>query len=283
MSNRPRLPSFLSLLYVSAAKPPWAMISVNLGAHGCDEPHYRWVNDARLALNATREESFDVILMVADSNFPVEQARTLLETLRNGGDLSPVIILTRELTDRVQAELREQRAEVLITEKNWYSEGLIGMIRLAIDRFDERAEADQLRLSAQRQMIRESDEAERILGQQRQLLASLRNGFTQLDDVPDEQSPTWPDELRQLYTELLRTHVIMGDGRLETEVEQFSEILVAASISPKDALKLHVECVEELVNGLGNRSTRHVMARADLLALELSVLLGGNYFSRVAA
>jgi hypothetical protein len=44
---------------------------------------------------------------------------------------------------------------------------------------------------------------------------------------------------------------------------------VSASLPPPEALQLHLQCVESLVKGLGNRSARHVMSRADLLAIEL--------------
>ena len=45
--------------------------------------------------------------------------------------------------------------------------------------------------------------------------------------------------------------------------------IVAARIPPHEALQLHLRSVEGLVKGLGNRSARHVMARADLLAVEM--------------
>jgi hypothetical protein len=47
-------------------------------------------------------------------------------------------------------------------------------------------------------------------------------------------------------------------------------------------LDVHLERVEALVQGLGNRSARHVLARADLLALELMMALGEHYRQRCA-
>ena len=38
-------------------------------------------------------------------------------------------------------------------------------------------------------------------------------------------------------------------------------------------MQLHLHVLEELVHGLGARSTRHVMTRAGLLALEVTVHL----------
>ena len=61
----------------------------------------------------------------------------------------------------------------------------------------------------------------------------------------------------------------MGSGSMANEIAETADQLVAASLSPPEALQLHLAAVESLVKGLGNRSARHVMARADLLAIEL--------------
>jgi len=45
-------------------------------------------------------------------------------------------------------------------------------------------------------------------------------------------------------------------------------------------MNLHLHVLEELVRGLGSRSTRHVMTRADLLALEVMVHLAEGYRQR---
>ena len=69
----------------------------------------------------------------------------------------------------------------------------------------------------------------------------------------------------------------MGSGNLGMEIAQLAELMVLAGISLRDALGFHLERVESLVRGLGNRSARHVMARADLLALELMIHIGDGY------
>jgi hypothetical protein len=43
---------------------------------------------------------------------------------------------------------------------------------------------------------------------------------------------------------------------------------------------LHLHVLEELVHGLGTRSTRHVMTRADLLAMEIMIHLAEKYRRR---
>src|SRR5262249_42224482 len=78
-------------------------------------------------------------------------------------------------------------------------------------------------------------------------------------------------ELR--YAALLRSYVLMGSGTMGAEIADIVNALVEARIAPPDALQLHVACVETLVRGLGNRSARHVVARGDLLAVELMTRL----------
>src|SRR5690606_21769690 len=89
-----------------------------------------------------------------------------------------------------------------------------------------------------------------------------------------------PDMIARIegfYSQLLQSYVMMGSGNLASEVHQLAQLLSLAGLSPVEALASHVAQVDELLQGLGNRSSRHVMARADLLALELVMQLGELY------
>ena len=92
--------------------------------------------------------------------------------------------------------------------------------------------------------------------------------------------PSLPTECIGHYRELLRTYVIMGSGTLSVELAQLAEMLVRAGLAPWQAMELHLFVLEELIHGLGTRSSRHVMTRADLLALELVVNLADGYRRR---
>ena len=69
----------------------------------------------------------------------------------------------------------------------------------------------------------------------------------------------------------------MGSGNLSREVCDLAQLLADAGISPQRAMLLHLQVLGELLEGLGNRSGRHVMTRADLLLLELLAHLAENY------
>lgn len=89
-----------------------------------------------------------------------------------------------------------------------------------------------------------------------------------------------PRELVAHYRELLRTYVIMGSGNLACELAQLADLLVSVGLTARQAMELHLTVLEELLHGLGTRSTRHVMTRADLLAIELLLQLADGYRRR---
>jgi hypothetical protein len=51
-------------------------------------------------------------------------------------------------------------------------------------------------------------------------------------------------------------------------------------VTARQAVQLHLHVLEEMIRGLGNRSSRHVMNRADLLILEVIVDLAESYRER---
>jgi hypothetical protein len=72
----------------------------------------------------------------------------------------------------------------------------------------------------------------------------------------------------------------MGVGNLSHEMSTLARLLAEANVSAQRTMQLHLHVLEELVGGLGNRSARHVMNRADLLALEVMSHLADNYRQR---
>ena len=86
-----------------------------------------------------------------------------------------------------------------------------------------------------------------------------------------------PETLVHHYRQLLQTYVVMGSGNLAGETQRLVELFVSRGVTAADTLHLHVRVLEEMVRGLGNRSSRHVMQRADVLVLELLVGLADSY------
>lgn len=293
-----RLPSRLRLLCVGHNEPSWASLTLQLDAEGCLEPSFRWVSSSGEALLHLRNESFDCVLITDDGSDTDDGGIGLLRAIRASGCDDPVVLIMRRADDRRWADVCSWDCELLASPNLWESLALVPVIKRAIARVEFLRENHRLSIANHRRLLRERDEAEHLLGQQRQIVQELESlarapvnrpvlpedpGSAPeplVDERPSGRLPL-PTELNEYYHELLRTYVIMGSGNLGGEIARLAELLALAGFSPREALELHLERVESLVRGLGNRSTRHVMARADLLVLELMIHLG-EYYQRIA-
>ena len=57
-------------------------------------------------------------------------------------------------------------------------------------------------------------------------------------------------------------------------------MLVVGGVTASQTMQLHIGVLEEMIRALGNRSARHVMNRADLLAMEVMIHLAEGYRQR---
>ncbi|MEO1999068.1 MAG: hypothetical protein ABGZ17_27795 [Planctomycetaceae bacterium] len=291
------LPIHMRVLCLSAIEPSWITLALQLDAAGCLEPQFRWTSAAADVLSMLGQQSFDCILL-----FPSDAGSTqrdgvlkLMHAIRVSGCDDPLILVVPEPDDRDWEDLGELNCEILITRNGAESLALVPAIRRAIGFVDVFRENARLSAANQRRLIREREEAAHLLGQQRQMICELAIDRNRNDPTVPAESDCgtdrslvagndWvprpvclPPEVSDYYQELLRTYVIMGSGSLGTEFAKLAELLVVVGLSTAETLELHLERVEQLVSGLGSRSTRHVMARADLMALELMVHLGQRY------
>jgi DNA-binding NarL/FixJ family response regulator len=288
------LPTRLRLLCVGSVEPSWVSLTLQLDALGCIEPNFRWVSTANEALALLRDESFDCLLVRVNPTRqnPGDDPMSLARAIRAGGCADPIVIVAVATDDEIWAEALTLNVDLLVSAKGWESSALVPAIRRAVERGRLLHEIDRLSAADRRRLARERDEAEYLLTQQRQILAALED-LVGSESVAEQQGDRgaagdkgrlrMSEEFDGYYQELLRTYVIMGSGNLVAEVTRLAEVLSRAGLSPREVLDLHLARVEQLVRGLGNRSTRHVMARADLLALELMIHLGECYQQQLSA
>ena len=278
------LPTSLRLLCLSAAEPSWISLTLNLDAAACHQPQFRWCSTAAESLALLREESFDCVVVDAR---PAQRTSALavLQGMRSAGSHDPVVWITDGVDDRDWIDLCRLDAEVLISPLAWESPALVAVVARAVGRGELLRNSHRLAVAQDRRTSRERDEAARLLLEQRQMiqdLTGLRDDHvlrTQTQGAPGRLAAL-PASVYDYYHELLRTYVIMGSGNLAAEIARLAELVGTAGLAPREVLHLHLARVENLVRGLGNRSTRHVMARADLLALELMMHLGEFYRAR---
>jgi hypothetical protein len=276
------LPEKVKLLCVSPDEPSWTMLALILAQYGCHEPQFRWCAGAAPALAAIREETFDCTLLLAGSPAEPGDATALLPALSAAGNMEPVLVLMRQADEELLAQLGGAECEVLVSEAGWQSPVLPVWIGRAIERAHRLRDNVRLASGEQRRMLRERSEASSVLQEQRRFLADgQRSAFQdislQAGHGTEATVRDLPPQAAECYEQLLRSTVIMGTGSLSGEVRQLAQLLVASGFAPRAALRLHIEHVERLIAGLGARSARHVMSRADLLAMELMIQIGDCY------
>ena len=305
------------LLCVGPTEPDWIGLALQLDAIGCHDPRFRWVSTPSETMTLLRQENFDCIIIECvqatdeienqdDDN--VWDGVALLQAIRASGCDDPLILLSRRPDDGLVVDACRFQCELLVSSALWSSRALVNVMQRTIGQALTARENHQHAVANHRRLVRERDEAGHLLRQQRDIISELEvlahgvsadpgdnhrqsivSGAESSDEdseaIPEQRSRSIavPDEVRNYYYELLRTYVIMGSGNLGAEIGQLARILAEFDLSPRDTLSLHLERVEHVVKGLGNRSTRHVMARADLLALELIIHLGECYQQAASA
>ncbi|MFK7777863.1 MAG: hypothetical protein QM501_07030 [Gimesia sp.] len=298
MTSRPHLiPARLKVLFIGKERPVWVSLALRLDALGCSEPRFNWVSTSAEALTLLRNDSYDCLLIGIEFETKMKQLE-LLNAIRGSGCHDPIVLILSMPDDQVVLAGCEYQAEILVSASMWESPALLGIMKRAMVVHQLSEDNHQLLVENHRRLIRERDESERLLKQQRSMVEELKSltypndietstkelfsnqGQTlkDLEEPPNELQI--PIEVQDYYHELLRTYVIMGSGSLKNEILQIAELLAAANLTPGQVLEFHLECVEFIVKGLGNRSSRHVMTRADLLALEIMVHLGECYQKR---
>ena len=308
------LPPQARFLCAGRVEPSWVSLTLQLDAAGCHEPSFRWMDDPGRVLTLLREESFDALVFEAEFcrsapgdgvagafESPVGEL-ALLQALLGGGCLDPVVVLSTRPSDQLVLEVERLEAELLVTPASWYSPALGVTLRRAVERASLVQDHYRLAVTDRRRSLRDREEAAGLLNEQRRIIAELLeetvvvqrtissrpsdrrvvdSGNEPAVEIGAEQreasSRAIPIELRQYYQELLRTFVIIGSGSLVAEIRKFAEEVAAAGLTPRQVMRLHLGRVEELVSGLGSRSSRHILGRADLLALEVMIYLAECY------
>lgn len=293
----PGLPSRLRVLFIATNRRTGEWLARAFAADTACNVELEEVFGSVSGLARLRDELFDAVLV---SHEPGElDALELIEGYRTGVADAPIIVLGTQSEQEMVVSCYELGADAYACVNTTTTRSLIWMIARAVERHDLLRENARLRQTHQRRLQQEHDEAGRLLDHQKTLIEDLEqlqhrgsNKRIELDEVAETSASTWdepagtstmpdlPDELVCHYRELLRTYVIMGSGNLSSELGRFADLLVESSVNASETMRLHIFVLEELVRGLGSRSTRHVMTRADLLALEILIHLAERYRAR---
>lgn len=246
-----------------------------------------------------RDEVFDAVLISHEAEGL--DALDLLDALRtSSSERLPIVILGAQSEQELAAHCFEAGADAYVCVHTTTTRTLIWQVARAVERHQLLSENGRLQQAQRHRLQLEHEEANRLLYQQRALIDDLdRLAHAKADAVADRGDPTsavacgWettepvrpilalPLTLVGHYRELLRAYVVMGSGNLNDEMLRLTDLFAAANVSARQAMLLHLNVLEELIQGLGNRSARHVMNRADLLVMEVMIHLAENYRERL--
>jgi len=272
-----RLPPRMRVLYITTRQRTGGWLAEAFAADSASRVVLEEAVGTATGLARLRDDVFDAVLVSHDAG--ELDALDLIEGYRAGGAEEPIIVLGMQSEQEMAALCYEVGADGYVCVHTTTTRNLIWVVARAVQRHQLVRETQRLRLAEQTRLQREHDEADCLLDQQQTLLhrTDVCGDVAKDDSLPMQFLPA---ELIAHYRELLRTYVIMGSGNLVDELKCLAEMLVTAGLTARQTLQLHLTVLRELIHGLGMRSARHVMNRADLLALEILMHLGEGYRRR---
>jgi DNA-binding response OmpR family regulator len=287
-TSRPRLPDRLKVLYVTTLHRSGDWLNEAFGADSATIVALQEAVGVTAGLGLLRDELFDAVLVNHEPG--LLDALDFIEALRTGGHEEPMIVVGTDPPEVFQALAYEVGADAYCWIEQTTTRSLLWEVSRAIRRFELVRENRRL-VEAQRQRLaNEHVEAERLLSEQRALLSDLeslaeegqelplRNTF-EARTSPLEPAIHDPSQVKR-YRDLLQAYVVMGAGNMSREIAQLVDMLALDGVSAHDAMQLHIDVLEGMIHGLGRRSARHVMNRADLLIMELMIHLADGYRQR---
>lgn len=281
------IPPILRTLFITNRSRTGGWLAEAFAAESGSDVRLQEVVGTVAGLARLRDEIFDVVLVSHDASDL--DALELVEGYRAGGADEPIVVLGVQSEQEMAAPCYEAEADGYVCVNTSTTRNLSWLVARAVQRHELMRENRRLNQAEQQRLEREHEEAERLLLEQRALIFDLEaiRRWRQSDASHPQQKTSdgrtrlqLPDPLVEHYRELLRTYVIMGSGNLSCELTQLAELLVTAGVTSHQTMQLHLLVLEEMVHGLGTRSARHVMTRADLLVMEIMIHLAECYRQR---
>ncbi len=229
-------------------------------------------------LTLLRDQSFDVVL-IASGDFGTSMdevpepgsLQDIIDSIRAGcSQDQSVMVVGTGTRESLAVPCFEYGADAYVDLTTTTTADLVWQMARAANRQRLIAENMRLKQNQQQQAHRQAEEALIRWKDQSALLEirELVNSGGAVEDTPN---------LRGYYREVLQTQIIMGSGQPSEELHRLCDLLVEEQMSAAQLMRLHLSVVHETIDELGHRCARHVMNRADGLAINLLMRLADGY------
>lgn len=228
-----------------------------------------WVETPKDALETLGEMRVDAVVIGELGDCWIRSAAMLREFVSAYQMLDSSTVLVALLPvpdDQLQAELHAYHCAVCVSPRMWDSPILPQMLVQALADQQCRLELQRLSTVHQKRLQRDQSDVAALLRLQQELIESLQ-------ESPSPGSSRWEER----YDGLLRCAILSGPQRYASEIAALVSELASQGFSPRDVLAWHVHRLQALASDSWGRASQHLLARANLLALEVLAQLGEQY------
>jgi len=232
------------------------------------------------SLKMLRQEPFDAVIITHDP--PALDAFKLLDAIIAGhGDDLPLLVAGHASELELAAMCYEAGADAYLCFAHTSTRAFFWQLARAVERRRLIAANRQHEQASRNRLASENDEADRLLTQQRQLIDGLEavsdSGGFNLPVADADAHSAVHQSVQQQYHQLLQCSVVAGSDHLQPDIHQLAAHLAATGATAAEAMNIHLQVLEQMLEGLGPRSARHVITCGDRLILELMTNLAAAY------
>lgn len=214
------------------------------------------------AMQLLREAMFDVVVLHDTEHLDAVHVMGPVRTA--APDCLAVVVISDSDKPERHVQCLEAGADDFVERDETDATTLIWKLARAAER---QLLVREYRSSEQQKARKQSEDQQdaiRQLRTQRSLLLEHLQETTE-----QETNPNPPEWLIEYFGELLRVYVVSGFGNHQDEVRQLLDRLDCCEVTLAEALMAHSIAVEQLVQSRRGRSAKHILGRANLVALEL--------------
>jgi len=273
----------VNLLAIGGSCPDWDYLVHQLSICGLRLAEAQWVPTFAEAFSFLRSEAWSCLVITVEQGQQQDVERGL-DALREM-QLQPAIIVSGLLdVERWLPVCRRVQAMLSIDPDSWFGSQIGVLIEQAIRTQSLQKELRTAQHELRLRTDRDREEAELILSQQHRLLQEIVHPDPVRVDTSQVASTLIPaadtPELSQFqprYDQLLKKVIMDGMRSCQQELRVAIAEFRSTLDTPGQLLSVHLRAVESLLTGTGNRSSRHILQRADQLLVEAMVCLAEDY------